>query len=533
MFVGLALSLMLAGALVGGCATGDEPLQGQVDSGRVDPPDVFFPKDTDSGTDEDVFDPGDSGDFSDVLDISDVSDVSDSEEDSDIGGEDVTPPGEDGGGTGEEDTGPGSDVGPVPCGGTCSSQQVCENNVCVDACQRTGSQCGVVIWSETEIQCGTCGSGSTCFENRCADNVGYRGITAGFKHTCATRADGTVRCWGSNAQGQLGNNQLGVDSSQPVGVHVLPSNVRGVNTGVDHTCGVLAGGQVYCWGKNTLGQLGNGMTTDQAVPVQATGLGGVESVAVGGAHSCVLLQGSGEIQCWGAGGQGQLGMGSPVSGNGISHTKAFVMQSQQARLANNTSLTLGTTHSCALHADGGVYCWGYNHRGQAGGQNNMHVWPNRIADLAPAISVAAGANHTCAVTQAGDVYCWGEGSKGQLGNGARLQSPSPVKVQFQGTTKAVRVVAGGQHTCAIDTQRRVWCWGDNSKGQLGGEIFDADRVQPYPVSNLTDVLTVSAGNEHTCAVRTNGTAWCWGENGVGQLGDGTKVERNKPAQVLN
>lgn len=526
----MGLCFVLGLLAIAGCATGDEPMDAY-DTGRIDPPDVSFSKDTDR---QDVEGRADTGDGDqDVFESPDVldggadvgGDVDDSGADSgaDVGEADVAV---------EPDVEPGVDAGPEPCNGLCGARQVCENNVCVEVCQRTGSQCGAVVWSGVEIQCGSCTAPSACFENRCADNNGYRAITAGFNHTCATRAQGgAVRCWGDNSVGQLGNNKGGgATSNQPVGVHVLSTGVLQLNTQTDHTCAVHTNGEVYCWGRNTRGQLGEGTMVDGVVPVKAHGISGSEAVATGASHSCALLSGSGEIQCWGEGGQGQLGTGNNTSTNSV---KTYVMSSLQTRLSNNVAVVAGSLHSCALGADGSVWCWGYNDRGQAGGADNLLRWPREVAGLEPVQQLAAGAKHTCALTQAGAVKCWGEGVKGQLGNGARNNSTAPVTVQFQGSVRIERVVAGGNHTCAIDSQRRAWCWGDNSKGQIGGEMFNADTPDPFRVSVLTDILTMSAGFNHTCAVRTNGVAHCWGANDLGQLGDGTNIDRNKPVMVLN
>ncbi|MBA2661529.1 MAG: hypothetical protein H0U74_04495 [Bradymonadaceae bacterium] len=413
--------------------------------------------------------------------------------------------------------------------GACAGGAPCESGVCVDVCAQVGAQCGSMPWGGSSVSCGNCSGATNCFDNRCAEPVGYRQVTAGFNHTCAIRAQGGgVHCWGANDIGQLGNNAAGTDSNAAVYVFNL-STARSVSSHTNHTCVSRDDNQVRCWGLNSRGQLGNGSVVNAPVPVETTNVFTAASIANGGAHTCARNH-SGEILCWGANGQGQLGNGEILAGD-FNHVKSIVKLNAQDNMGDNLAIALGSAHSCALRSDQTVWCWGFNQVGQVG-QSNMvqaYRWPTKITQIEGAISIASGLNHSCAVNQAGQVWCWGEGIRGQLGNGLTARNHVPVRAEMP--TRAVRVVAGFNHSCAIDVNRDVYCWGDNGRGQLGAGLAATSRATPIKVSGLSNVLSLSGGYQHTCAVRSNGTAHCWGDNEFGQLGDRSNTMRNVPVAV--
>ena len=176
--------------------------------------------------------------------------------------------------------------------------------------------------------------------------------------SCALRAGGAVKCWGRNEYGQLGDGTTSEGSVVPVGVSGLGSGVQAVSSGYNHACALLAGGAIKCWGHNQQGQLGDGTTTSRSVPVGVSGLGsGVLTVSSGGHQSCALLAG-GAVKCWGDNQYGQLGDGTTTSQSvpvGVSGLGSGVQ-----------AVSVGNNHSCALLAGGAVKCWGYNQYGELG-----------------------------------------------------------------------------------------------------------------------------------------------------------------------
>jgi alpha-tubulin suppressor-like RCC1 family protein len=191
-----------------------------------------------------------------------------------------------------------------------------------------------------------------------------RALTAGLAHTCALLVNGTVECWGSNANGELGNGTL-VDTPHPVEVSTLPSPAAAVDAGDAHTCALLRNGKIFCWGWNIEGQLGNGGGTDSDVPVAVTGLPGpAAAVASPGSHTCALLR-SEAVACWGANLYGQLGNGTtsdsatPVTVTGLG--------------GGVVAITAGLYHTCALLSGGAATCWGWNQQGQLGNGTTTSV----------------------------------------------------------------------------------------------------------------------------------------------------------------
>ncbi len=347
--------------------------------------------------------------------------------------------------------------------------------------------------------------------------------SAGSLHTCAVLTGGGVKCWGSNSSGQLGNGRTTFSEPVPVGVVGLDSGVVQISSGGDHTCALTDAGAVKCWGSNAVGELGDGTTTDSPTPVDAAGLGsGIRTVRAGGSHTCAVKSG-GSLVCWGANGDGELGDGStdnrlePVDVRGLS--------------SGVFDVATGNFHTCAITEFRGLKCWGDNIDGQLGiGTTENSDVPIDVEVPGSVVSVAAGFKHTCVVDVHGYVLCWGDNSYGQLGDGTTNRRTRPVYVQ--GPADAVAVTAGGEHTCAVTTAGGVKCWGDNFFGQLGdGGTCGRICTAPTDVTGLDNVVAISAGEVHTCALTGDGKVMCWGANGLGQLGDGTTTNRTTPVET--
>ena len=347
-------------------------------------------------------------------------------------------------------------------------------------------------------------------------------IAAGGSHTCALTTSGGVKCWGAGTNGQLGYNSI-AQSLVPVDVYGLTSGVASITAGYSHTCAVTNSGGVKCWGLGGYGQLGNNSTTQSSVPVDVYNLAsGVASVTAGYYHTCALTS-SGGAKCWGYNYSGQLGNNSTTS--------SLIPVDVYGLTSDTVSVVAGYYHTCAVTTSGGAKCWGTNTLGHLGNNSTTQSKiPVDVYGLTSGVaSLSGGFYHTCAMTTSGGAKCWGANNYGQLGNNSTTQSLVPVDV-YGLTSGIASVKAGGTHTCAITTSGGAKCWGANSYGQLGNSST-AQSLIPVDVYSLTSgVSSISAGNNHTCAVTSVGGARCWGLGNSGQLGNYTKTNSSVPVE---
>jgi len=328
-------------------------------------------------------------------------------------------------------------------------------------------------------------------------------VAVGINHSCALTMKGRAYCWGNNDSGQLGDGNYGYDSSSPVAV-VGDRRYLHISAGYDATCAISTAGAAYCWGYNDYGQLGNG-THDETI-------------------------------------RGAVDADTPQL---VSGEHAF------------TTVSVGWNTTCGLTAPGDAYCWGYNDYGQVGNG----AFDNTEAGLADAdtpqlvsggrkfLSVSAGENTTCGVTTREIGYCWGTGNNGELGNGDYsvelagngFDADSAVPVKVSGKQKFVTIATGGEHSCGLTTVGKVYCWGDNTYGQIGARIAGGYVTLPTRVKGSTRYTDIAGGNQSysTCGITATGAAKCWGYNGgsdgshdYGVLGaDSTEYQVNVPISV--
>lgn len=343
-------------------------------------------------------------------------------------------------------------------------------------------------------------------------------VAVANNHACALLESNSLRCWGDNNYGQLGDGTT-IDSTIPVGVVGIP-NATDVDVGTFHSCAVLYSGEVRCWGSNSLGRLGNGVGASSLVPVKVVGISDAMSVSVGGYFSCATMS-DGTVQCWGSNSNGQLGDGTST------HSSVPVTV---VGLSDAASTTVGIDAACALRNNGEVSCWGSNASGQLGdGTTTDSSVPVAVVGAANTAGVSAGASHACAVTGAAKVRCWGANSNGQLGDGTTTDSSLPVLVS--GLTGVKTVAAGAGFSCAALTTGEARCWGSNAQGRLGDGTL-VPSVTPVAVSGLTDATDVATGLGAGCASRRTEGVTCWGQNVEGQLGDGTTVDSPNRVDVI-
>lgn len=287
----------------------------------------------------------------------------------------------------------------------------------------------------------------------------------------------------------------------------------------NHSCAIYGSGGLHCWGQNASGQLGDGTTTNSAIPVVVPGLTGVTSVSTGRVHTCAIAQGV--VKCWGDGSDGQLGNGTTNSSPTPVPVVGLTTVQNQA-----VALAVGADFSCAqmqniLSGVSTVRCWGGNSAGQVGnGSASSQVFaPTSVSGLTGVTHLTAGSYFACAVT-GGTVRCWGSGLQGQFGNGAIVTSSNVPAAAATGVTTATVATAGGAHVCAANgSTGDAWCWGDRTFGQVGdGVVGSSPRTSPYYFGASFRPTKIYAANAGNCAV-VSGQAFCWGLNNQGQLGN--------------
>ncbi len=382
---------------------------------------------------------------------------------------------------------------------------------------------------------------------------GVKAVGAGMPHSCAVMTSGTVKCWGWNSSGELGD---GTTTKRPTPVDVIGlSGVTAVGLGEHHTCALTAAGRVKCWGDNSLSQLG--VSWNNPIPADVRGLeNGVVTMAVGGAQTCAVTS-IGSLKCWGANDAGQLGDGTTMYRD--APVDVFGLGSGVA------AVSAGIFHTCAVTRDGAAKCWGQNNSCQLGDgtQGTNRTKPVNVSGLTNGISgIAAAYTHTCAVVNGG-AKCWGSPVFGQLGDGTPALRKTPMDVV--GLSGGVRAIsAGGGHSCALTDTGGVKCWGQGPVGDgtatnrtspadvigLTGSVkaiavgatrcalTDMGGVKcwgetPVNIVGLeTGVTALAASDTHVCALTSAGGVKCWGNNRYGQLGDGTTSDRETPVDVI-
>ncbi len=411
-------------------------------------------------------------------------------------------------------------------------------------------------------------------------------ITAGNSHTCViASANSKAYCWGGGGSGRLGN---GSTSNQTIPVTVsqgvMPSGstILQIIAANSHTCAVASNNQAYCWGNGSSGRLGNGSTSDHSTPVAVSqGVRPSGSTVLGikaGSASC-LIASDNRVYCWGKGDDGRLGNGSTSSQN----TPVMVDTAGDLKDKDVDSITVGDSHTCAV-AEGWAYCWGDNASGEIGDgltadrnkpvavvrstidiisesyrffENANNVTPGEpLADantagklsrprqdfrLRMGLSgikgldmVSSGSYFTCALAR-GDAYCWGLNSKGQLGDNSTTNRNTPVAVKAPLSGKTVtRISAGGTHACAV-ADGQAYCWGEGTNGRLGNGST-SDKKVPTIVSrgempSGVTVLDIVASESHTCALASDSNVYCWGYGSSGRLGNNSTSDKTTPVVV--
>lgn len=377
-----------------------------------------------------------------------------------------------------------------------------------------------------------CSQGAVCHRGGCATPIA---VTAGGFHSCVLMLGGIVECWGSNDFGELGNGAASQFGNPMPGPVSSLTSVAQVVAGPRTNCARLTDGTARCWGDGTKGQLGNGAWVASPLPVPVSRLTDVTDISVGYAFACARTS-AGSVKCWGDNKSGQLGNGTydpspePVEVQGITTA---------------TQVAAGYDFACARLSDGSVRCWGNNYSGQLGdGTSKTSPVPTNVANLDNATAVVVTddvlpilsstpsfvSGTGCALLSTGAVKCWGDNLLGALGNpNVSMQSTRPVDVL--NVSGALSITAGYRFVCARLSNSTAKCWGNNVTGQLGAGVDDSSSATPLVVYGLTGASEIAAGAWHSCSMLARGTVMCWGTNTRYELGNDKMQGSNTPVEI--
>jgi alpha-tubulin suppressor-like RCC1 family protein len=403
-------------------------------------------------------------------------------------------------------------TGPAPVGTSCGAGGVCNGNGVCGVCEPGKTQC-----KGSGLQ--TCDATGQWMDSTCPDDkpicsgttcsLSAVSVATGSGHACALISDGTVRCWGTNITGQLGNGSIGGATLVPTTVPGL-ADVLQVSAGTYAAC-VRGADGVRCWGRYGVGPA---ISTPTLVP----GTSGAVEVSAAGYGALYALFPDGSVSTWPA---------SAVTGTVADPPSAIAGVTDAAHLA------AGYGGPCVLTNAATVVCWGPNNYGQLGlgAKDGSQHAPTVVPGLSNVVEVSCGGGHVCARTSTDAApWCWGDSAYGQTGTGTIGTAIPPTKLTG---TSVLSLAAGAGATCARAPGGTL-CWGDNVDGAVGVGLSGGHYPTPQTVA-LSDSTAIAAGGSgghpYFCAIRS-GTVVCWGYNGSGQLGVGDKVNRSAPTPVV-
>ena len=341
-----------------------------------------------------------------------------------------------------------------------------------------------------------------------------------YTTACALAADGALACWGENRQGEIGSDTAAPIQTTPHTIDVPSATWKAVAPGTLHTCAIDGDAHLWCSGNNGSGQLGDGSGGSRVEPVQIEGAW--SSIKTSEVSTCGIR--AGKLWCWGDNSFGQLGEGT---------TLARQAPVETLMVAPTTKIAVGARHICDINTSQQLWCWGSNSEQQLGGATAAPyvATPTRVV-FPQTIAAIASSNHNCIMASDTYAYCWSRNSSGQLGRSSLTPYDGGIALAFDSNLNGALVQAieaGQKHTCAIGTDGRVRCWGANDEGELGDGTFASKAL-----ITLTPIIAakLSAGGYHNCSIAVGGLLSCWGSNAYGQLGDGTTmVSRANAIQI--
>jgi alpha-tubulin suppressor-like RCC1 family protein len=351
-------------------------------------------------------------------------------------------------------------------------------------------------------------------------------VVSGQFFNCAIKTDHSGWCWGGNANGQLGNLTV-VSQSEPTPI-TGSQQWQWLTAGSLHVCAIDAEQDLWCWGDNWSGQLGNGNFDDSIQPVRVDTSREYAMVAAGEFHTCALKHNQ-SFWCWGYNLFGQLGRDSTQN-----HTNEyFVLPQQSGSMASDwLSIDVGYDHVCGIRSSGTLWCWGANYSGQLARQTFVDAaQPRLIENHFNWAQVSSGTNNGCSIKTDGSLFCWGWNSYGQVGNGIFFDGAATAPRTVESTLAWQSITNGDTHTCGIKEDNTAWCWGDNSYGQIG--IDTMGLAIPTLVNTTLTWKSLKAGSWHTCGIAMDDMIYCWGWNAYGQLGTGDTASQPLPTPLAD
>jgi alpha-tubulin suppressor-like RCC1 family protein len=373
-------------------------------------------------------------------------------------------------------------------------------------------------------------------------------VAFGRRFGCVLKQDSTIWCSGANGNGELGFGLAGVTTSTPMQVRDISTNVitdaSAIGTGRHHACAVRANGTVWCWGANESGQLGNGTATQSAAAVQVqmadmTPLTGMVEVKLGFNHSCARAEATGQVFCWGAGSEGQLGDGT-MAAAGRSRAAPVLVAAAGAPFAGALDLQVGASHGCVRKGADEMWCWGKNNDGELG--DTTAILKTVPVQVGTAKNIGTSLWSTCRVNTDTSISCHGWNRAAAFGTGidegfndtGDYLMPVKALASVGGSVlTGAKQVAMGSGMCALMTDGSVRCTGDGIYGQngTGAPRRVLTAVVHADGSPLVGVDRLVAKWPHVCAHKITGGFECWGRNAHGELGDGTFTNRAYPSAL--
>lgn len=335
--------------------------------------------------------------------------------------------------------------------------------------------------------------------------ISARNVSAGGEHSCAVGTNGSLWCWGRNTFGQLGIKRSGPYAVAPERVGGTKTSWKQVAAGGSSTCAIRKDGSLWCWGVNHRGQLGTGSTKSSDRPVRVGTSKKWKSVAMGYSDTCAIRT-DGSLWCWGENNSGQLGTGKSAS------------PKKPAKVGKGPwkKVVVGGWHTCGIKKQGNaLFCWGRNNFGQVGNGGYGDVRKPARVGTGGWRSVAVSWTHTCGITSGGEARCWGRNLEGQLGDGSTTVSALPRTVVGQPNPTEIAVNEGS--SCLLSSGKQVWCWGSNSYGVFGQTSL-AKSQRARKAKKLSGLRGLSGGWLHSCALDSSRRPVCWGNNERGQTG---------------